>query len=343
MYIRSGIINSNPRLTKWLIKSGVFYNCPLNVIDVGVRRGFEKHWDFYKNQANLIGFEPEANEYHRLINKEKAENKQYYPYALDVKKSVKKMKIVRQIASSGFYKSDKRFMKRFPDFINSILKKELLVKTTSLDLFLKEKKIKSVDFIKIDTEGNELKVLTGARKALTDSTLGVSLEVAFYPINIDQPLFGDIALFLRDKGFEMYDIKFFRLARKALSPYAKAKRPGLTHYGQIVQGQALYLRDAVKEIQYGEVHKWNAQRVLKLVSLLELFNLPDCAIELVQVAGQEKILRDFDLDKLIKLLVPLVNGQAVSLSQYQNYLEKKYIEKGWLTPNKINKNHKKTS
>ena len=51
-------LHPDPQFTKRLIEEKSFENNPLVVVDVGARKGFEKHWNHYADQINLIGFEP---------------------------------------------------------------------------------------------------------------------------------------------------------------------------------------------------------------------------------------------------------------------------------------------
>ena len=54
--------------------------------------------------------------------------------------------------------------------------KIIKVKTNNLDNFCKQKKIKNIDILKIDTEGTELDVLNGSKKILKKTKL-VCIEV----------------------------------------------------------------------------------------------------------------------------------------------------------------------
>ncbi|MGC1272190.1 MAG: FkbM family methyltransferase [Planctomycetaceae bacterium] len=59
--------------------------------------------------------------------------------------------------------------------------------------------------LKLDLQGHELDALAGACRLL-DSVEVVLSEVSFYPVGGDGPVFFDYASFLRDRGFEMYDV-----------------------------------------------------------------------------------------------------------------------------------------
>ena len=49
------------RLTEHLVKSRYFKDSPVTVVDVGVRGGFERHWDQYWPDVRLIGVEEIAH------------------------------------------------------------------------------------------------------------------------------------------------------------------------------------------------------------------------------------------------------------------------------------------
>jgi hypothetical protein len=51
--------------------------------------------------------------------------------------------------------------------------KKYPVKTISLDDFIKNQKLKTIDWLKIDVEGHELSVLKGAKKAIHSQKIGL--------------------------------------------------------------------------------------------------------------------------------------------------------------------------
>ncbi|MBA7580849.1 hypothetical protein ES708_22744 [subsurface metagenome] len=124
---------------------------------------------------------------------------------------------------------------------------------------------------------------------------------------------------MRQMGFCLFDLALYRHARKSLRPNWHIN----VDYGQITFGQALYLRDGVNEIDYSSSLEgsWNNIKVLKLASIMELFCLPDCAIELIQVGHRKGLLQGWDVDNLIDLLVPKWKGNAISYNKYLKNME----------------------
>lgn len=77
---------------------------------------------------------------------------------------------------------------------------EIPVKTERLDSFFKNGKISSIDFIHMDVQGAELKVLIGAGEKIKDIKI-IWLEVADFELYEGQPLTKDIEQFMKDNNF----------------------------------------------------------------------------------------------------------------------------------------------
>jgi FkbM family methyltransferase len=65
--------------------------------------------------------------------------------------------------------------------------------------------VESCDYLKVDVQGAELKVLSGAPRLL-ERVSAVHIEVEFDQIYLGQPLFSDIDSCLREAGFELIDL-----------------------------------------------------------------------------------------------------------------------------------------
>ncbi|MFC2140538.1 FkbM family methyltransferase, partial [Candidatus Auribacterota bacterium] len=104
-----------------------------------------------------------------------------------------------------------------------------------LDNQLANSQIEDVDFIKLDAQGSELAILEGSTKTL-NNVWGVEVEVEFTKLYKDQPLFADVDNFLRQFGFQLFDLRPFYWKRKHGKKYGRLK-------GQIIFADALYLLD----------------------------------------------------------------------------------------------------
>lgn len=91
------------------------------------------------------------------------------------------------------------------------------VETVTMDhiFHLKGAEILKPDFLSIDTEGSEYEILLGAKEILKENVAAVFVEGAFHQFRKGQKLFGDIAGFLSEQGFDF--IRFINL--QELSPF----------------------------------------------------------------------------------------------------------------------------
>ena len=72
----------------------------------------------------------------------------------------------------------------------------------SLDeIIIQNKGLSNPDFLKIDVQGYELDVLRGSERSLQESVCSLFVEVEFFQIYNNQPLFSEVEIFLRENGF----------------------------------------------------------------------------------------------------------------------------------------------
>lgn len=77
----------------------------------------------------------------------------------------------------------------------------LPVELTSVDKFCEERRLDHVDVLKVDTEGNDIRVLQGAEKTLRDR--GVKM-IAFECMECMRPIWRDLYTYLDGLGFDCY-------------------------------------------------------------------------------------------------------------------------------------------
>jgi FkbM family methyltransferase len=97
--------------------------------------------------------------------------------------------------SSSLLEPEKKNMPKWLSFENKIE-----VQTITLETFLIENKIEIVDFIHMDVQGAELKVLEGAKKRL-EKVKAIWLEVSNVALYKSQPLTIDVAVFMKKNNF----------------------------------------------------------------------------------------------------------------------------------------------
>ena len=88
---------------------------------------------------------------------------------------------------------------------------------------------------------NLLASVTGARRAVDRSLLGLSVEVWFQPTHHGRPLFADVDAYLRRNGFALFDLRELNRWRRKTDG-----GPDWTTWvgsGQLTFANALYFRD----------------------------------------------------------------------------------------------------
>ena len=263
-------------LTKYL--STYFRDDPLILVDVGCRRGLDPLWADFGDSIRAYCFDADEQECARL-NQQNTPNVTYIPAVIAGKVGEATLYETRLNESVGLYQTNQKFFGRLLNCENARLMGTKLVATTTLDEVRKVYDIPAPDFIKLDVEGAELDILQSTDLS---GTFGFFSEFRFHRAINGCPTFAELDIFANGKGFMLFDIMFTRQSRKTL-PY---KAPRIMHwpngerfhayttFGQVMDGDALYLRDAVR-------FKLTRNQILKAACIFESFNLSDCAAELL--------------------------------------------------------------
>jgi FkbM family methyltransferase len=268
-----GNINNFPQSTKILR-----LNQPFVLIDVGARRGFHPVFNNFI-PSKKIGFEPNKEECSFLNTNKSGKSECYFPVGLGSKYEERKFYNAKNPGSSGIFPPNKEYWSRFTDSNSLDVVSEDTIKTEPLDSFLHENGIQDCDFIKIDTEGFEKHIIHGGKKIITENVLGVLCEVYFNPVRKGGAKFGDIHNILDVCGLSLYELSPSKICKKGFF-LDKKNTINADSIGQLVWGDAVFLRDPLKVVNAGSF-EWDLEKYKKLLSLYEIFNLDDCAYELV--------------------------------------------------------------
>lgn len=199
------------------------------IVDGGARN---KTWELFHLApfCSVIAFEPHPEEYSKIIsNKTDLERDvknlkypsyariQYVDKALSDKVGTAQLNMTQGPGATSlltpnlplisqmeyFTSMNKRFPPQF-EIINTAT-----VQTTTLDKLHEEGAFKKIDYLKLDTQGNELDCLKGASSLLKAKKIGViKTEVEFLELYNNQALFSDVDNFLRSYGFTLLDLSF---------------------------------------------------------------------------------------------------------------------------------------
>jgi len=311
-------------MASYVVQRGIFRQRPVGLVDVGARGGYDQAWDVFQDQLQVIGFEPEPEEC-AALNEQSPPNVRYLPFALGAREETRTFFTAAFSGSSGLCGGDTEFIHRFFEGDNQRTVRAASVSVHPLDAVLREHGLESVDFLKTDCEGADLEVLIGAERTLRDvNTLGVLTEVWFQKQARECGYtFVDVHEYLSSHGFLLFDLDAYRYNRKAMPyPFLSDVRDeagrliaGQTTHGQVLRGDALYLRDYVG-LQSRTADDVSGEQVLKLACIFEVFGLNDCAAELI-LQRREDLTGIVDTEKLLDFLTPRLKGKQFS---YQEYL-----------------------
>jgi FkbM family methyltransferase len=117
--------------------------------------------------------------------------------------------------------------------VTSVLREKRQVATTTVDAFCRDSNIDVIDILKIDVEGGERRVLSGAGETLaTHRARMVCIEVMFAEHFAGQALFSEICNLLEPHGYSLFDLFDLRRSKKT---------------GQLRWGNGLFLSSEFRE------------------------------------------------------------------------------------------------
>ncbi len=142
------------------------------------------------------------------------------------------------------------------------------VKTTRLDDI---SGLPEPDFIKLDIQGAELLVLQHGTQRLSKA-LVVECEVEFLPLYREQPLFGDVQLFMLQHGFWFH--RFIDMQSRSYRPFSSDNPTA--GVSQPMWGDAIFVRDPSK------LSRWSNEDLLLGSFLLhEMYGSYDLVLRLI--------------------------------------------------------------
>jgi FkbM family methyltransferase len=173
------------------------------IYDIGANKGdiTNKLLRMY-DAPKILAFEPIPNMIEELRERFKyTPNVEIQACALGKKRGDLTLNITKNLVSSSLLVPTKENVDYHGSSLEIVEKVKVNVMTLR-EFILKDK---DVDIIKIDVQGAELDVLKGAKEALK-RVKTISIEVEFVSMYEEQPLFGDIDVYLRKEGFFLYNM-----------------------------------------------------------------------------------------------------------------------------------------
>ncbi len=190
--------------------------------------------------------------------------------------------------------------------------------------YLSRKRIASLDFLKIDVDGADFDILNSLDQALGKlQVLGVGIEVLFCGSErATDGTFHNVDRFMKARGFELFNLTVRRYSTSALPSRFSARAPGATEFGRVHQGDAMYARDLGSGLYEEFASVLPAGKMLNLAGIFAVFDLPDCAAELV-LKFRSQLAAVCDVDRALDALARQAEGGAASYRRTVERFRKK--------------------
>lgn len=210
--------------------------------------------------ATVTGFEPDPDQYQRLLNERADSIYRWHPHFLgDGKKHT--FYTTQAPGCMSLLKPNLALTALFTGLTatNGVhfydVKHTTEVQTTRLDDI---ENLTPPDFMKFDIQGGELMALQNGTNALK-SCLALHVECEFIEFYEGQPLFGDIQVFLRQHGFVFHRFKDF--SGRCFAPFVADGHP-YNPMSQATWSDCVFVRDFMK------LNRLSTEQLLKLVTIL---------------------------------------------------------------------------
>ena len=256
----------------------------VRMIDVGASGGVLPRWHPYRRDLSFVGFEPDQRSSLALMSSEEArefEEYQIMPIAAWDRDGTVAISFTAKPECSSYFQPNITFLNRFPESERFHVTGSAEIECRSLDSVLSDRP-SPADFIKLDLEGGELKVLQGAEHVLS-TCLGVQVEVCFHSLREGQPLFGDISRFLESTDLEFVDFIYI----------SRWERDGYRQVGQSIFADALFIRSPENVIGLIETGSLAPDKLKTYLAILLIYERHDMAARALQLAAHQDMDRDY--------------------------------------------------
>jgi FkbM family methyltransferase len=203
----------------------------LVVIDIGARAGLHPRWTGLPIEA--VGLDADEEECARLSAT--GNDVRFFPYAVGKRDGeCATLHLTSGIGCTSIFEPNQALLAPFWHRQYWQIEKEIPITLTTLDTICYRHGIHP-DVLKLDIQGAELAALQGA-EAVLEGVLAIELEIAFQETYVGQPLFADIDIFLRARGFSLTKLRTESWRREI-----QTRSP---HGATVLYGDALYLHES---------------------------------------------------------------------------------------------------
>jgi FkbM family methyltransferase len=272
------------------LTTSAFLNCstyselkstPFGCIDVGSRGGFPSYLDPIAGSTAVLAFEPDDDECATLREQSSAlANFEVSSAALSASSKKSLFHILKRPINNSLFTPNFDFAKRY-SIEGFAIERIDNIETVPIDNVLQQMGLNPFrygELIKLDVQGAELEVLSGAIRLLNEVTVAAVIEVEFCELYASQPLFPDVDRFMRDQGFSFYG--FMDLSYRSAVMRHLINSKGVAWKERLIAGDAVYFKDPFDKGWKGDFTTRNHHALFVAALILGYF---DFATELLKL------------------------------------------------------------
>ena len=266
---------------------------PLVYLDAGARGGLEGPWAEIKDdRLHVVAFEPDTEGARELRGQP---NFDVVEAALWSGRGAVDIHLAKIPGASSVYPPNWTLLERF---LPQHAEPRTTIKVTSIPCDTIDaslgKLARRADFLKIDTQGSEFEILSGATKALDKSIFGVVAESWTVEVHKGQRMTGEILSFMAQRGFCLFDINIGAAWHRR-----GADRLKRLNKRQIVGLDLLFFRDPSSAPErFADV-----VNAAKAAAIAEMYGFPDLALEIVDLSRPTEAEAAKSIQELRRLIV----------------------------------------
>jgi FkbM family methyltransferase len=283
-----------PAFTDWIVENGFLYE-PFRLIDVGVQGGIHSRWNWLREYLELWAFHPLSDVIQQLSADNPAPERLHYFH----------MGLGDEDGTRPFQRNENPYGSAH---LPAEISENHLGRTSGgelplgwsrvpirrLDSLLREGLFHQIDAIKLDCEGFEFQILKGADRFLTETGVFAIESESNLKLQTERhnPChFVDIYQLIGRRGFEVYDLYYYRVSRPEIPG-------GYPHKGQPDTFDFLFLRGFGVD---NNLSSFSVDHLIKMMIVAELYALQDVASNLLARASS-RFSHRFNVEKALELL-----------------------------------------
>jgi len=187
-----------------------------------------------------------------------------------------------------------------------VMDKFFPMEKTTINCEKLDDQVESAEWIKLDTQGSELDILSGAERILENCAV-VETEVQYVPLYKNVPVFDEISQFLRQKGFQIIDIMVSGwhepYLRNSVHVSGGSKTP--------MYGNSIFIKEELLPRNLNTAVE--SEQILKIFLILISYKKLGLAFSIIAKAKDIGVLKQDHENLIIKILNTRFNGFFIRL------------------------------